>query len=82
MDYVRGDQEEHPYVVGLNFGIEAKLSEFLWKELVWVSSVVSVSKTIVEDKSIDIKDFVVALPSDLINTNCSPFSYLICVNIN
>ena len=27
MDYVEGDQEDHPYVVGLKFGIEAKLSE-------------------------------------------------------
>ena len=27
MDYVKGDQEEHPYVVGFNFGIELKLSE-------------------------------------------------------
>ena len=27
MDYVRGDQGEHPYVVGLKFGIEAKLRE-------------------------------------------------------
>ena len=27
MDYVRRDQEEHPYVVGLNSGIDAKLKE-------------------------------------------------------
>ena len=29
----RGDQREHPYVVGLKFGIEVKLSEFECKEL-------------------------------------------------
>ena len=33
MDYVRRDQEEYPYVVGLKFGIEAKLSEFVCKEI-------------------------------------------------
>ena len=33
MDQVKGDQEEHPYDVGLKSGIEAKLSEFLCKEL-------------------------------------------------
>ena len=33
MDYVRGDQEEHPYVVGLKYGIEEKLSDFVCKEL-------------------------------------------------
>ena len=33
MDYVEGDQEEHPYVVGLKSGIEEKLSEFMCKEL-------------------------------------------------
>ena len=27
MDYVKGDQGKHPYVVGLKFGIEAKLTE-------------------------------------------------------
>ena len=27
MDHVRGDQEEHPYVVGLNYGIEEKFKE-------------------------------------------------------
>ena len=27
MDYVRGDQEENPYAVGLKSGIEEKLSE-------------------------------------------------------
>ena len=33
MNYVEGDQEHHPYVVGLKFGIEVKLSEFVCKEL-------------------------------------------------
>ena len=33
MDYVGGDQEDHPYVVALKFGIEAKLSEFVCKDL-------------------------------------------------
>ena len=27
MDHVKGDQEEHPYAVGLKYGIEEKLSE-------------------------------------------------------
>ena len=27
MDYVKGDQGEHPYVVVLKYGIEANLSE-------------------------------------------------------
>ena len=74
MDYVKGDQEEHPYAVGLKFGIEAKLSEFASaKRFVWVKSVVSVSKTIVEDKAIDIKALGVALPTYLINTKVFPF---------
>ena len=45
MDYVRGDQEENPYVVELNSGIEEKLSEFVeqrvlseWRSLVCVSN--------------------------------------------
>ena len=33
MDYVRRDQEEYPYVIGLKFGIEAKLSEFVCKDI-------------------------------------------------
>ena len=33
MNYVEGDQQQHPYVVGLKFGIEVKLSEFVCKEL-------------------------------------------------
>ena len=33
MERVEGDQEEHPYVVGLKSGIEEKLSEFMCKEL-------------------------------------------------
>ena len=32
MDYVRRDQEENPYVVGLKYGIEEKLSDFVCKE--------------------------------------------------
>ena len=31
MDQVKGDQEEHPYAVGLKFGIEANLSECVEK---------------------------------------------------
>ena len=27
MEHVKGDQEEHPYVVGLKYGIVANLSE-------------------------------------------------------
>ena len=33
MEGVRGDQEEHPYAVGLKYGIEEKLSEFVCKEI-------------------------------------------------
>ena len=33
MDYVKGDQENHPYIVGLKSSIEEKLSEFICKEL-------------------------------------------------
>ena len=33
MVYVKGYQEEHPYVVGLKYRIEEKLSEFMCKEL-------------------------------------------------
>ena len=33
MNYVEGDQEQHPYVVGLKSSIEAKKSEFVCKEL-------------------------------------------------
>ena len=76
MEHVKGDQEEHPYVVGLKYGIEAKLSEFVCKELcvsvefgvLWVCC-----KTIVEDKADNIKALVVALPSYLINTKVFPF---------
>ena len=31
IEYVRGDEEEHPYAVGLKSGIEEKLSEFVCK---------------------------------------------------
>ena len=33
MDYVRRDQEERPYAVELKSGIEARLSEFVCKEI-------------------------------------------------
>ena len=33
MDYVKRDQEEHPYAIGLNYGIDEKLSEFVCNEL-------------------------------------------------
>ena len=38
-----------------------------------MKNVVSASKTIVEDKDIDIKDLIVALPFYLINTKVFPF---------
>ena len=38
MDYVRGDQGENPYVVGLKSAVEANLSECCKKELVFVGS--------------------------------------------
>ena len=31
MDYVKRDQEEHPYAIRLKSGIEEKLSEFVCK---------------------------------------------------
>ena len=31
MEGVRGDQEEHPYAIGLKSGIEEKLREFVCK---------------------------------------------------
>ena len=34
MDYVRGDQEQNSYAIGLKFGIEEKLSECCEKEFV------------------------------------------------
>ena len=46
MNHVRGDQEEHPYVVGLKSGIEANVIEWCEKEFVLVESCVSVSKTL------------------------------------
>ena len=46
MDYVRRDQEEHPYVVGLKSGIEANLREWCEQQFVLVESCVSVSKTL------------------------------------
>ena len=70
MEGVRRDQEEHPYVVGLKYGIEERLSEFVCKEIC-VSE--ECCKTIVEDKASNIKDLVVALPSYLINTKVFPF---------
>ena len=41
-----------------------------------MKSVVTVSKTIVEDKAIDIKALVVALPSYLINIKVFPFTII------
>ena len=70
MDYVEGDQEEHPYVVGLKFGIEERLSEFVCK-YIYVSE--ECCKNIVEDKAGNIKALVVALPSYLINTKVFPY---------
>ena len=45
MDHVKGDQEEHPYVVGLKSSIEEKLREYCEQRVVLVDSSVSVSKT-------------------------------------
>ena len=70
MDFMRRDQEEHPFAVGLKYGIEEKLSEFVCKELCMS---VECCKTIVEDKAGNIKALVVALPSYLINTKVFPF---------
>ena len=36
MDHVRGDQVEHPYDVGLKFGIEENLREWCGQEFVRV----------------------------------------------
>ena len=38
MDYVRGYQEEHPYVVGLKSGIEENLREYYEQEFVFVGN--------------------------------------------
>ena len=65
-----GDQEEHPYLVGLKSGIQEKLSEFVCKEIC-VSE--KCCKSIVEDKAVNIEALVVALPSYLINTKVFPF---------
>ena len=70
MDYVNGDQEEHPYAVGLKYGVEEKLSEFVCKEIC-VSE--ECCKTIVEYKDVNIKALVVALNSYLINKIVFPF---------
>ena len=73
VDYVRGDQQEHPYVVGLRFGIEEKLSEFACKELYVSVECYECCKTIVESKYVNINALVVALPSYFINTKVFPF---------
>ena len=73
MNYVWGGQEEHPYVVGLKSSIEAKLSEFVCKEIC-VSE--ECCNSIVENKAFNIKDLVVALPSYLINTKVFPFFHI------
>ena len=46
MDHARRYQEEHPYYVGLKFGIEENLRQWCEKEFVLFESCVSVSKTL------------------------------------
>ena len=71
MEGVGRDQREHPYVVGLKYGIvEASVSEFVCEETC-VSD--KCCKSIVEDKYSSIKALVVDLPSYFINTKVFPF---------
>ena len=46
MDYVRRDQVEHPYVVGLKYGIEENLREWCEQDFVIFESYVSVLNTL------------------------------------
>ena len=70
---MRGGQRKHPYAIGLRSGLEASLSESMCEELV-VSE--DCCKSIVEDKAVNIKALVVALPSLFINTKVFPFPIL------
>ena len=82
MDNVKRDQEEHPYAVGLKFGIEENLRVCCEKDFVFVGSRCWVCQRSCKGKDIDIKDLVVAFSFHLLIQKCFPFPYLICVNIN
>ena len=74
MDYVRRDQEEHPYAIGLKSGIEAKYSECCVKRALCEWRVLWVCQRPCGDKAIDIfKGLVVDFSFHLINTKVFPF---------
>ena len=73
MEGVRRDQREHPYVVWLNSGIEASLSELVCEEICVNKEC---CKSIVEEKYGKFKDLVVSLAYTFINKKSFPFPIL------
>ena len=82
MDHVRGDQEVHPYVVGLKSGIEENLRECCEKEFVFIGNRCLMCQISSKGKDIDIKALVVAFSFHLLIQKCLCFPYMIYVNLD